>query len=52
VDGPPEQRGGIKGSFPVDGGYGTYQFLNWACKFFIDSHLCELTARGGGSIEP
>lgn len=41
VSGPPEVRGGVKGSFPVDGAYGTYQYLNWACKFFIDSHLLE-----------
>jgi hypothetical protein len=45
VDGPPETRGAIKGSFPVHGGYGTYQYLNWACKFFIDSHLLEMAVR-------
>lgn len=41
VDGPPETRGGVKGSFPVDGDYGRYQYLNWAAKFLIDSHLAE-----------
>ncbi len=41
VDGPPETRGGVKGSFPVDGGYGRYQFLSWACKFMIDASLLE-----------
>ena len=45
VSGPPETRGGIKGSFPVNGGYGTYEYLNWACKFFIDSNLLEQTLR-------
>jgi hypothetical protein len=30
-------RGGIKGSAPVGGGYGTYQILNWATKFFVDA---------------
>jgi hypothetical protein len=45
VDGPPEKRGGIKGSFPVDGSYGKFQYLNWACKFFIDSHLLEQDVR-------
>ena len=45
LDGPPEQRGGIKGSFPVDGSYGKFQYLNWACKFFIDSHLLEQDVR-------
>lgn len=33
--------GGVKGSFPVSGGYGEFQFLNWAVKFFIDSNLLE-----------
>jgi len=30
VSGPAETRGGIKGCFPVNGGYGIYQYLNWA----------------------
>jgi hypothetical protein len=25
----------------VDGGYGTYQYLSWACKFLIDANLYE-----------
>lgn len=33
----PEIRGGVAGSWPVWGGYGTYQILNWAVKFFIDA---------------
>lgn len=41
VDGPEDNRGGVKGSFPVDGDYGKYEYLNWACKFFIDSNLLE-----------
>jgi len=41
VDGPPEMRGGVKGSFPLDGGYGTYQYLNWACKFMVDANMLE-----------
>ena len=41
IDGPPESRGGVKGSFPVDGGYGAFEFLNWACKFTIDAQLLE-----------
>jgi hypothetical protein len=41
VDGPSETRGGIKGSFPVYGGYGVYEYLNWACKFSIDANLLE-----------
>jgi hypothetical protein len=46
TDGPAEICGAIKGSFPVYGNYGTYQYLNWACKFFIDSHMLEQTVKG------
>lgn len=42
IDGPPEIRGGVKGSFPIDGGYGRFQHLNWAAKFTIDANLAEL----------
>jgi hypothetical protein len=45
VGGPPETRGAVKGSFPVDGLYGTYEYLNWACKFFLDAQLLELEVR-------
>ncbi len=41
LDGPPEVRGGVKGSFPVDGGYGRFEYLNWAAKFCIDANLLE-----------
>jgi hypothetical protein len=41
VDGPLETRGAVKGSFPVDGLYGRYEYLNWAVKFCIDSQLLE-----------
>ena len=41
TEGPPEVRGGVKGSFPVDGDYGKYQYLNWACKFLVDANLLE-----------
>jgi hypothetical protein len=47
VSGPDDTRGGIKGSFPVDGGYNAYLYPNWAAKFFIDSHLLEREVRGG-----
>lgn len=43
--GAPETRGGIKGSFPISGAYGTYQYLNWACKFFIDANVLEREIR-------
>ena len=35
-------RGGVKGSFPVDGEYGEFEYLNWAAKFTIDSCISEL----------
>jgi hypothetical protein len=41
VEGDPELRGGVKGSFPVDGEYGKFEFLSWACKFFIDANILE-----------
>lgn len=42
IDGPAHLRGGVKGSFPVDGDYGTWAYLNWAAKFCIDANLLEL----------
>lgn len=33
----PGLYGGIRGSFPIDGDYGRFQYLNWACKFTIDA---------------
>ena len=41
VDGPSETRGAVKGSFPIHGDYGRYEYLNWACKFFIDANALE-----------
>jgi hypothetical protein len=41
-EGSESVRGGIKGSWPVNGGYGTFQYLNWAAKFAIDSFRKEL----------
>ncbi|AAZ25057.1 prenyltransferase/squalene oxidase repeat-containing protein [Colwellia psychrerythraea] len=34
--------GGVQGSYPVQGGYGRYQQLNWAAKFYIDAQLLAL----------
>ncbi|MDN2697682.1 hypothetical protein O0882_15260 [Janthinobacterium sp. SUN073] len=42
IDGPAHARGGVKGSFPVDGDYGTWAYLNWAAKFCIDANLLEI----------
>src|SRR5690242_20075632 len=41
VEGDPDARGGIKGSLPVSGDYGKFEYLSWACKFFIDANLLE-----------
>ncbi len=51
LDGPAAMRGGVKGSFPVDGGYCTLQFPNWAAKFMIDANLAERQCVRG-VIEP
>jgi uncharacterized protein YyaL (SSP411 family) len=37
-------RGGLAGSFPLDGGYGRYEILNWATKFFVDALLLDEAA--------
>ena len=34
-------RGGIKGSHPVNGGYMTWRYPNWAAKFFMDALMLE-----------
>jgi hypothetical protein len=39
VGSSPGTRGGIKGSAPISGDYGSYQILNWATKFFVDALL-------------
>ena len=40
-------RGGIKGSFPMHGGYGRYQVLSWAVKFFVDALIRDERVRTG-----
>jgi len=39
--GDPDFVGGVKGSFPISGDYGSYEYLNWAAKFHIDSNRHE-----------
>jgi hypothetical protein len=34
-------RGAIKGSHPIDGGYMTFRYPNWAAKFFMDALMLE-----------
>ena len=38
----PETYGGLSGSEPLWGGYGPFNYLNWAAKFFIDALLLGL----------
>ena len=42
VEHPLETLGGVKGSFPVDGDYGQFEYLNWAAKFAADSLMLEI----------
>ena len=44
LEGSAGLRGGVKGSFPVDGAYARYQLPNWAAKFMIDANRLELRA--------
>lgn len=46
IEGEEGVRGGVQGSFPIDGEYGKFEYLNWAAKFFVDSQLLELQVRG------
>jgi hypothetical protein len=41
LDGPVGVRGGVKGSFPVNGGYCWWEYPNWAPKFLVDALLLE-----------
>jgi hypothetical protein len=46
VDGAPQARGGVQGSFPIDGDYGAYEYLSWGCKFLADSLMLEMDLQG------
>ena len=46
IDGPEATRGAVRGSFPINGHYGRFQYLNWACKFMIDANLLEIELAG------
>lgn len=45
IDAPPQIRGAVKGSFPIDGDYGKYEYINWACKFTVDANILEQLIR-------
>lgn len=40
--GHPDAVGGVRGAFPVNGDYGSYEYLNWAAKFCVDAQLMEM----------
>jgi hypothetical protein len=42
TSGPDETRGGVRGSYPIDGDYNAYRYLSWAAKFAIDACVLEL----------
>jgi hypothetical protein len=39
--------GGIKGSFPINGGYHPWQYPNWATKFYADALMMDMANHGG-----
>lgn len=45
----PGIRGGVKGSQPIWGEYGSYEYLNWAAKFYADALMLELHSASGTS---
>jgi hypothetical protein len=45
TSGNAELTGAIKGSFPISGKYFPYRYINWACKFFVDSNMLERQVR-------
>lgn len=44
VTGDEGRRGGVKGSFPIYGDYGTWQYVSWAGKFLVDALMLESQA--------
>lgn len=51
VDGPPDVRGAVRGSYPIWGNYAAYEFPNWAAKFFIDAQLLESDVAAASTAE-
>jgi len=41
LDGPEQCVGAVQGSYPISGAYGRWEYLNWACKFMLDSVWLE-----------
>lgn len=49
LTGDPNIVGGIKGSQPIYGWYGKYQYLNWAAKFYADALMAEAGHAAAGT---
>jgi len=41
MEGPEQAVGAVQGSYPISGLYGQWEYLNWACKFMLDSVWLE-----------
>jgi hypothetical protein len=50
MDGRLDFNGAVRGSFPVDGGYGRFEYLNWAAKFAADAMMLESDRTGAISV--
>ena len=37
-----DRRGAVRGSYPGHLGYGSYWYMNWTQKFYLDALLCEM----------
>lgn len=48
----PVLEGGIAGSFPLAGGYGSWCLLNWAAKFYADSVMDWLALEAAVPAKP
>lgn len=51
-DVPPEMAGAVKGAFPLDGEYCTYEYPNWAAKFLVDALMLESDLAGQSPRTP
>lgn len=52
IDEGKNYSGGVQGSYPVQGGYGRYQQLNWAAKFYVDAQLSAMRLCQKSSLRP
>jgi hypothetical protein len=48
IEGPEQSVGAVQGSYPISGSYGQWEYLNWACKFMLDSVWLERQIAAGG----